>query len=273
MKKAVPAVVIIGLIVVALVFLGSRRVPHLRLATTTSMESSGLLAVILPDFEKANACKVDVIAVGTGKALRLGENGDVDVVLVHARDSEDKFLVDGHGVGRRDVMHNEFLIVGPQDDPCGLKNAKSPAEAFKMLASGGGPFVSRGDDSGTHKKEKHLWKLAGITPKGRWYLEAGQGMGAVLRMADEKNAYALTDCGTYYAYADRIALEIVFRGDKVLHNPYGIIAVNPKTHPNVEYELATKFIEYMTSARVQQHIANYRKNGKQLFRPAAVPQD
>ena len=270
MKKIVSAVAVVALVVAGLIAVGPRRAKRLRLATTTSTENSGLLGALVPDFESTNRCKVDVIAVGTGKALRLGENGDVDVVLVHAREAEDKFVADGHGVDRRDVMHNEFMIVGPEDDPCGLADANSAVEAFKRLASGKAPFVSRGDDSGTHKKEKQIWKAAGITPKGNWYLEAGQGMGAVLRMADEKQAYTLTDCGTYYAYARRIALKVLLRGDQVLHNPYGIIAVNPKTHPNVEYELATKFIGYMTSAPVQRRIADYRKNNNQLFYPDAT---
>jgi tungstate transport system substrate-binding protein len=243
---------------------------HLKMSTTTSTENSGLLTVLLPPFEKANNVKVDVISVGTGKALKLGENGDVDVVLVHARKAEDKFVAGGFGVDRKDVMHNDFVIVGPKSDPEKLKEAKTAVDAFKRLAEGKAEFISRGDDSGTHKKEKALWKAAGIKPAGKWYVEAGQGMGAVLQMAFNKQAYALTDRGTLIAYEGKIDLPIVFQGDKGLFNPYGVMAVNPKKHPKAQYDLAKKFIDYITGPEGQKIIADYKKNGKQLFFPDAI---
>ena len=243
---------------------------RLRMSTTTSTENSGLLAVLLPPFEREHNVKVDVIAVGTGKALKLGENGDVDVVFVHARQAEDKFVADGHGVDRRDVMHNDFVIVGPESDPLKLRSAETAAQAFAVLASGKASFVSRGDDSGTHKKEKKLWAAANLKPQGPWYVETGQGMGAVLRIADEKRAYTLTDRGTCIAYADKIALVVCFEGDKALFNPYGIIAVNPVRHPGVQHELAGKLIDYVTGPEGQEIIGSFRKKGKQLFYPDAL---
>jgi tungstate transport system substrate-binding protein len=242
---------------------------RLRMSTTTSTEASGLLPVLLAPFEKANNVKVDVIAVGTGKALKLGENGDVDVVFVHARAAEDKFVAQGYGVDRRDVMYNDFVIVGPKNDPAKLKEAKTAVGAFKRLAEGKADFISRADDSGTDKKEKQLWKAAGITPKGKWYVEAGRGMGAVLQMAFEKKAYTLSDRGTFIAYEGKIDLVILFQGDKALFNPYGVIAVNPKKYPKANYKMAEKFINYVTGPEGQKVIADYKKNGKQLFFPDA----
>jgi tungstate transport system substrate-binding protein len=243
---------------------------HLRLATTTSTENTGLLNVLLPPFEKKNNCKVDVISVGTGKALKLGERGDVDVVLVHARKAEDKFVADGFGVDRRDVMHNDFIIVGPENDPAGVKGEKDAAAAFKKIADKGAPFVSRGDESGTHIKEKELWEAAGVAQKGPWYMEAGQEMGATLIMANEKLAYALTDRGTFTAFKEKLQLKVLCEGDPRLYNPYGVIAVNPKKWPHVKYDLAKAFIEFITSEEGQAIIANFRKDGEQLFQPDAV---
>ncbi|MEW6140883.1 MAG: extracellular solute-binding protein [Thermodesulfobacteriota bacterium] len=243
---------------------------RLKMSTTTSTENSGLLKVLLPPFEKKTGCKVDVIAVGTGKALKLGENGDVDVVFVHARPAEDKFVADGHGVDRRDVMYNDFVIVGPSTDPAGLKQAKTAEEAVKLLAAGKAPFISRGDDSGTHKMEKQLWKKAGITPSGPWYIEAGQGMGAVLQMAYDKKGYTLADRGTFIAYEGKTDLALLFEGDKSLHNPYGVIAVNPEKHPSVNFECAKKFVVFVTSPEGQGIIASFTLNGKQLFFPSAA---
>jgi tungstate transport system substrate-binding protein len=243
---------------------------RLRMSTTTSTDDSGLLAVLLPPFEKANNVKVDVIAVGTGKALKLGENGDVDVVFVHARKAEDKFVQDGFGIDRKDVMHNDFVIVGPASDPDGLKEAKSAVEAFKRLAQGKSEFISRGDDSGTHMMEKGLWQEAGIKPEGKWYIEAGQGMGAVLQMADNKQGYALADRGTFVGYMKKAKLVIVFEGDKALFNPYGIIAVNPAKHPKAQYALAKKFIDYVTGPEGQKIIAEFKQDGQQLFFPDAI---
>jgi tungstate transport system substrate-binding protein len=220
-------------------------------------------------FEKAENVKLDVIAVGTGKALKLGENGDVDVVFVHARAAEDKFVAEGFGVDRRDVMYNDFILVGPKEDPAGIKGSKSAVEAFKKLGEGKADFISRGDDSGTHQKEKEVWKAAGITPQGKWYIEAGQGMGPVLQMAFDKKGYALADRGTFLAYEGKIDLVILCEGDKALFNPYGIIAVNPKKHPGVKYDLAKKFVDYVTGPQGQKIIADFKINGKQLFFPDA----
>jgi len=244
---------------------------RLKMSTTTSTDNSGLLKVLLPPFEKANDCSVDVIAVGTGKALKLGENGDVDVVFVHARAAEDKFVAAGFGVDRRDVMHNDFVVVGPASDPAGLKQAKDSKDAFGRLNKGLASFISRGDDSGTHKKEKAIWKAAGITPSGSWYSEAGQGMGAVLQIADEKKGYALADRGTYIAYQDKVDLVVCFEGDAILFNPYGIIAVNPAKHAHAKYDLAKKFIDYVVGAQGQKIIAEFKVKEQQLFIPDAIP--
>ncbi len=243
---------------------------RLRLSTTTSTDNSGLLGVLLPPFEKANGVRVDVIAVGTGKALRLGESGDVDVVLVHDPGLEEKFVAAGFGVDRRAVMHNDFVVVGPGADPAGLQGARSAAEAFRRLAAGKAPFVSRGDESGTHQKEKALWKAAGLKPAGAWYLEAGQGMGEVLQMADQKRGYALSDRGTFIAYERKVDLAILFQGDPGLFNPYSVIAVNPARHPHVKRELARKFMDYLTGPEGQKVIAGFTLEGKQLFFPDVV---
>jgi len=240
-------------------------IEHLRLATTTSTENSGLLAVLLPPFESANDCKVDVIAVGTGKALKLGETGDVDVVLVHARAAEDKFVAAGFGVDRRDIMYNDFVIIGPPADPAGIAGAKDAAAALKKIAAAKTTFVSRGDDSGTDKMEKQLWKVAGIKPAGAWYLEAGRGMGEVITMANERQGYTLTDRATYLAYQSKTDLKIAVEGDVSLFNPYGVIMVNPAKHPHVKVELAKKFIDFLTSKQGQSLITGFKINGKQLF--------
>jgi tungstate transport system substrate-binding protein len=238
---------------------------HLKLSTTTSTDNSGLLAYMLPAFEKKNNCKVDVIAVGTGKALKLAEAGDVDLTLVHARSKEDAFVESGFGVNRRDVMYNDFIIIGPAKDPAGVKNAKTAAEAMKKIAGAKATFVSRGDESGTHVKEKSLWKATGIEPKGDWYIEAGRGMGEVINMATERLGYTLTDRGTYIAYQGKTDLPLLFSGDKDLFNPYGVIAVNPAKHPHVKYDLAMAFIAFLTSPEGQKMINNFRMNGQQLF--------
>ncbi len=267
---------LIALVALGIGVLGLAAVGHaqtrLRMSTTTSTENSGLLGVLLPPFEAANGCKVDVIAVGTGKALKLGENGDVDVVFVHAKAAEERFVAEGYGVKRYPVMHNDFVIVGPREDPAGLSGAGSAVEALRLIAEKEAPFVSRGDDSGTHKKEKALWRAAGIEPGGRWYAEVGQGMGATLQIADQKRAYTLSDRGTFIALGDKLDLVVVFEGDPALYNPYGIIAVNPKRHPHVNAELARKLIEYVTGPEGQRIIAEYRVKGKQLFYPDAIPQ-
>ncbi len=247
---------------------------RLKLSTTTSTENSGLLYELLPPFEKRFNVKVDIIAVGSGKAIKLGENGDADVVLAHERDFEDKFVAEGYGVNRRDVMHNDFVIVGPQADPAGVGKAKTAAEAFKMIARRKAPFVSRGDKSGTHGKELSLWKKAGVKPAENWYMESGMGMGEVLIMAYEKGAYTLSDRGTYLAFQKegKINLPILFEGDSSLFNPYGIIAVNPARHPTVNYIMAMALIGWVTSPEGQRIIADFGKEkyGSPLFYPDAV---
>jgi tungstate transport system substrate-binding protein len=239
---------------------------RLKLSTTTSTQDSGLLKVLLPPFEKKNNCRVDVIAVGTGQALKLGEAGDVDVVFVHARKLEDKFMADGYGVNRRDVMYNDFVIIGPKNDPAGIAKAKSAAQSLKMIAAKQANFISRGDKSGTHTKEKALWQAAGVSPHGRWYVEAGQGMGPVITMATERRGYTLTDRGTYNAFkGQKTDLVILFQGEKGLFNPYGIMAVNPKRHPHVKYDLAMRFIDYVTGREGLKIIAEYKAHGEPVF--------
>jgi tungstate transport system substrate-binding protein len=242
---------------------------ELRLATTTSTDNSGLLKAILPKFEAAAALKVHVISVGTGKAMKLGENGDVDVVLVHSRPDEDQFVAAGFGVNRRDVMHNDFVLVGPAGDPARIRGLKNVLEALRRILETRATFVSRGDDSGTDKMEKGYWKEVGQRPRGRQYLSAGQGMGEVLTMSDQLGAYTLTDRATYGAYRSRIGLEILVEGDARMFNPYGVIAVNPARYPDANFRGATQFIEWITGAEGRRAIAEFRVNGEQLFFPAA----
>lgn len=243
----------------------------LKLATTTSTEDSGLLDVLLPEFKKDTGYTVDVIAVGTGQAIQMGEAGDVDVILVHSRAAEDKFVADGFGVDRRDVMYNDFLIIGPEEDPAGIKGEKDVKAAFMAIATKQAAFVSRGDDSGTDKKEKKIWEAAGITPEGDWYIESGQGMGDTYRMADEKQAYTLIDRATYLANQDKYRLVTVVEGDQLLFNPYGVIPINPEKYPNVDYEGATKFAEWLTSEKGQKMIGEFGKDkyDQALFVPDA----
>jgi tungstate transport system substrate-binding protein len=241
---------------------------RLILATTTSTQDSGLLDYILPDFEGEYSVEVDVIAVGTGEALAMGAAGDADVLLVHARAKEDAFVEAGDGTARYDVMYNDFVIVGPAADPAGIKGMTSAIDALKLIAENEAVFVSRGDESGTHTKEKGLWEKVGIVPKGDWYVSAGQGMGAVLTMADEQQAYTLSDRATFVKrQADGIALEILTEGDPLLFNPYSVIPVNPEKHPNVDAEMAQSFVDWLTSLETQKLIASYQVNGMQLFTP------
>ena len=243
---------------------------RLVLATTTSTADSGLLDAILSDFEGEYNAEVEVIAVGTGQALATGEAGDCDVLLVHARSREDAFVEAGHGVSRADVMYNDFIIIGPEDDPAGIKGMTDAAAAFVKIAEAQAPFVSRGDDSGTHTKEKAIWSAAVIEPSGDWYISAGQGMGAVLTMADEQLAYTMSDRGTYLARTlEGIELEILVEGDPILFNPYGVIAVNPEQHPSVNYGLAMSFIDWLTSVEAQAAIGEFGKDkfGLPFFYP------
>jgi tungstate transport system substrate-binding protein len=241
----------------------------IRLATTTSTENSGLLKHLLPRFTETTGYKVHVIAVGTGKALRMGRDGDVDVVMVHAPAAEKKFVAEGFGEKRYPLMYNDFVIIGPASDPAGISKANSAAEAMKRIADQPTIFVSRGDDSGTHKKEKNLWNNAKLEPKGSWYREAGQGMGKVIQIASELEAYTLADRGTWIAYQNKTALQLLFQGDPILHNPYGVIAVNPKRYPDANYAGAQALIAWLTSDNGQALIADYKVAGFQLFTPSA----
>jgi len=244
-------------------------VSHIKMATTTSTENSGLLAELLPAFQEQSGIQVDVIAVGTGKAITHGENGDVDLILVHARSREDAFVDQGYGLNRKDVMYNDFVILGPSDDPAAIGGLSNAAEALKLISENRADFLSRGDDSGTHTKEKILWSAMGITPSGKWYKETGQGMGSVLTMTNEVRGYTLTDRGTYLAMKDNLELVVLVEGDKTLFNPYGIIAVNPELHKHVDYDGAMKFIDFITSAVGQKIIGDFKKNGEQLFYPGS----
>lgn len=243
----------------------------IRLATTTSTDNSGLLDILLPAFEKDNEYTVKVISVGTGKALRLLREGDVDVVLVHARSAEDKLVGDGYGVNRRDVMYNDFVLVGPDSDPANIRGTTDATSALSRLVASNSLFISRGDTSGTHKKELQLWEQAGITPQGHWYREAGQGMGKVLQIAGELDAYTLTDRGTWLAYRNKAPLVIVTEGDEHLFNPYGIIAANPARYPDVNYNGAMALINWITSPAAQNMIGNFTIDKQRLFVPMHDP--
>ncbi|MFC1807462.1 substrate-binding domain-containing protein [Candidatus Omnitrophota bacterium] len=237
----------------------------LRLATTTSTYETGLLDHILPKFEQDNNCKVHIISVGTGKAITLARNGDVDIMLAHARKAEEEFVNEGYGVKRHGLMRNSFVILGPKNNPAKVSDLKDIKEALKRVYNTGSAFVSRGDDSGTDKKEKSLWQDAGLKPDGSWYLETGQGMGATLRIADEKDAYLLVDKATFLFNEDKIGLIKLIDGDKDLVNSYGVIAVNPEKHPHVNYKLSLALIEWLTSQECKDMINSYKINNNKLF--------
>lgn len=242
-------------------------------ASTTSTENSGLFGYILPLFEEKTGIKVKVVARGTGAAIEMGKRGDADVAFVHAKEQELKAIEEGFFVDRHEVMYNDFLIIGPPDDPAKIKGITSAAEAFKKIAEGSLFFVSRGDNSGTHAKELAIWKTAGVDPKGqKWYLEVGQGMAKTQRIANEKRAYTLTDRGTWLAAKDKdkLEMEIVLEGDPILFNQYGVMAVNPEKHKHVKYKEAMEFINWLISKEGQQAIASFKDaNGNALFVPNA----
>ncbi len=268
----------------------------LKMSTTTSTQSSGLLDLLLPAFEKASGVKIKVIAKGTGAAIRDGQDGNVDVIFVHAKGREMKFVEEGYGTERYPVMHNDFVIIGPAADAAGVKGSDA-ATALNKIAEAKAPFISRGDDSGTHTKEQALWAQTGltlvdqkltITKKGKktditikrpensddWYFSIGQGMGKTITFADEKAGYTLSDRGTYIKYkygkSPAVELDVLSEGDEQLANPYGIIPVDPKKHPHVQYDMAMEFVNWITGEEGQKMIGEYRLEGKQLFYPDVI---
>lgn len=270
----------------------------IKMSTTTSTENSGLLDVLLPEFTKETGIQVKVFAKGTGAAIRDGRDGNVDIIFVHAKEREKKFVADGFGAYRLGVMHNGFVIVGPSADPAGIRGVGDATSALRKIAKAQAKFVSRGDDSGTHIKEQALWRSSGIALEeksteilkkgkrrsltflypgglGQWYLSIGQGMGKILTYAEEKQAYTLADRGTYlkYKYSRKqgLDLEVLCQGDQRLFNPYGIIPINPKKHPYVKFDLADRLASWLVSPKAQALIANYRIAGRQAFCPDAIP--
>ena len=243
------------------------------LATTTSTYDSGLLDELIPAFEEETTYKVKPIAVGTGEAIAMGERGEADIILVHSREEEDRFAEEGYGTERRDVMHNDFVIIGPEDDPSAISGLTA-VEAYITISANEASFVSRGDDSGTNKKEIAVWEETGITPQGDWYIESGQGMGETLRIADEKQAYTMTDRGTYLVQQNNLSLVVLVEGDEILFNPYGVIPVNPEKHKDIDinYEGAQAFVEFITGEKGQAIIKKFgvAEYGQPLFYPDVI---
>ena len=242
---------------------------ELILATTTSTEDSGLLDVLVPLFEERTGYAVKTIAVGSGAALRLGEEGEADVILAHSPDAEEEFMAAGHGANRRLVMHNDFVIVGPAGDPAGIRGLDDAAEAFRRIAAAGAAFLSRGDESGTHTKELKIWGSAGVNPSGRWYQETGTGMGPTLLVADEKGGYTLSDRGTYLVQRDNLVLEVLVEGDPALFNVYHVMQVNPAKSRRINADAAAAFVQFITSDDVQKVIRDF--GADKYRRPLFVP--
>jgi tungstate transport system substrate-binding protein len=245
---------------------------YITVASTTSTEQSGLFRHLLPMYEKKTGIQVRVVALGTGQALDMGRRGDADVVFVHAKPLEEKFIAEGHGVRRYEVMYNDFVLVGPKSDPAGVAGGRDVAFAFKKIRDTKAPFASRGDKSGTHFAEVELWKAAGVdiaAAKGPWYRETGSGMGPTLNTAAGMNAYALADRGTWLSFKNRGELTIMVQGDRRLFNQYGVMLVNPARHPHVKKDLGQAFIDWLVSAEGQEAIAAFRIGGEQLFFPNA----
>lgn len=254
------------IIALALLSGGAFAEETLTVASTTSTEQSGLFGWILPKFEQSTAIKVRVVAVGTGQALEIGRRGDADVLFVHDRAAEDKFVAEGYGSYRKDVMYNDFVFIGPKDDPAKVRAATSALEALKTIAASGQPFVSRGDKSGTHAAELRLWKQAAIDPKAlAGYKETGSGMGPTLNMAAGLGGYTLSDRATWGAFKNRSNLDLLVAGDPVLFNPYGVIPVNPAKHPHVKKEAAERFAQWLVSKDGQEAIAAFRADGQPVF--------
>jgi tungstate transport system substrate-binding protein len=273
MKKSAALLVVLGICIIAFGALPASAATEIICSSTTSTENSGLFDYLLPLFEKKTGIKVKVVARGTGASIEMGKRGDADVAMVHAKELELKAVEEGFFVNRHDVMYNDFVVIAPAHDPAKIKGIKSAAEAFKKIAEGNFPFVSRGDNSGTNTKELSIWKKVGIEPKGqKWYLEVGQGMEKTQRVANEKQAYTLTDRGTWLATKDKDKLEmiIVLEGDPILFNQYGVMAVNPEKHKHVKYKEAMEFVNWLISKEGQQAIGSFKdKNGNPLFIPNA----
>jgi len=240
------------------------------LATTTSTENSGLLEYLLPEFQADTDLEVRVIAVGTGKALKMGEDGDVDLVMVHAKPAEEKFIADGYGVERIELMYNDFVLIGPEKDPAGLSGLTTITEAMASLSTADTAFLSRGDDSGTHKKELRLWKQAGVSPNTKSYRELGQGMGKTLQVANELQAYTMIDRGTWLSYSDSVDLRILFEGVPPLFNQYAVMLVNPERYPDLNTPGAQQLVDWLVSEKGQSLIGAYKIKGKVLFKPNAL---
>lgn len=248
---------------------GSASQPTLILVAGTTLYDSGLLGYLLPFFEEEKNYTVRVVSLGTGQALELAKNGNADVVLVHAKTRELEMVAQGYFINRHDVMYNDFVVVGPKTDPAGIKGSANAAQVFASLARRQSPFVSRGDNSGTHKKEQSIWHAAAVSPQGRWYISSGAGMRDALRMADEKKAYTLTDRGTFLSLRGKLDLVILFEDPTRLLNQYGVMAVNPANHPAVNFAGAQAFIDFLISENGQQLIAGFKPFGETLFSPNA----
>ncbi len=296
MKKNVVLIMLSGfLMFLGVTESGFAQEKIIKMSTTTSTQASGLLDILLPELEKDTGIKIKVIAKGTGAAIRDGKDGNVDVIFVHAKSREKQFIQEGYGTKRYAVMHNDFVVLGPQKDPAGIKGSHDAAASLSKIAQAQALFASRGDDSGTHTKEQALWEKSGIKlkntttaiikkgkkrevsfvqPEGKWYLSLGQGMGKVITFADEKQAYTISDRGTYikfkYGRKQGVDLEVLCDQDALLNNPYGVIPINPEKHPHVKYKLAEQFAQWLVSPKAQALIADYKLHGKQLFYPDAV---
>ena len=265
--------VVVALALLAAVGCAGAQEKFITVASTTSTEQSGLFGYLLPSYERQTGVKVHVVALGTGQALDVARRGDADVVFVHARAAEEKFLAEGHGIRRYPVMYNDFVLIGPTSDPAKIAGGKDITAALRKIEASRSPFVSRGDRSGTHMAELDLWKASGVDidkAKGPWYRDIGQGMGPALNTAASMNAYILSDRGTWLAFKNRGALTILVEGDKRLFNQYGVMLVNPQKHSSVKKELGQQFIDWLVSPAGQKTIADYKINGEQLFYPNAT---
>ncbi len=272
MKRPVWSAVAFAVIVAGLCGVADAGDRYITVASTTSTANSGLFKDILPRFTRKSGIEVRVVAVGTGQAIRLARNGDADVLFVHHRKSEEKFVSEGYGVKRFDVMYNDFIVIGPKNDPAKIKGVSDVVKGLSSIAAATAPFVSRGDDSGTHKKELALWREAGVdvkTASGTWYRETGSGMGATLNTAAAMGAYTLADRGTWLSFANKEGLAIAYEGDKRLLNLYGVILVNPKRHKHIKAEMGQTFIDWLVSDEGQKAIGDFRIGGKPLFNPNA----